>query len=104
MSSTGERYPLEELHTSFARARCIEPHRVDRMMASLSAQGQLTAVVVVKHEARMEIVDGFKRHRAAMEMGWTSLLAAVTETDDPGQWVLMLTLNRGPQSMSVLEE
>lgn len=104
MSGTGELYPMEELQTSFARARCIEPHRVDRMMASLSAQGQLTALVAVKHEARIQIVDGFKRHRAAMEMGWRSLRVVVTETADPGQWVLMLTLNRGPQSMTVLEE
>jgi ParB-like chromosome segregation protein Spo0J len=104
MSATRESYRLEELSTSFVRARCVEPRRVDRMKASLSAQGQLTPLVAVRQAQHVEIVDGFKRYRAATEMGWPSLLVTVQQTEEPGQWVLMLTLNRGPQSMSVLEE
>lgn len=104
MVDAGEHFPMEQLRTTFARARCIEPRHVDRMKASLTAQGQLTALVAVEQEGQLELVDGFKRHLAATEMGWESLRVSVVAVEQPGQWVLMLTLNRGPQSMSVLEE
>lgn len=37
-------------------------------------------------------------------MGWQTLWASVRDLDDRGQWVAMLTLNRGPGSLTVLEE
>jgi ParB/RepB/Spo0J family partition protein len=74
------------------------------MKASLTIHGQLTAVVVVNREKRLELIDGFKRHRAAEQMGWSRLLVRCMEVDEQGQWTAMLALNRGTQSMSVLEE
>jgi ParB/RepB/Spo0J family partition protein len=74
------------------------------MRQSLLAHGQLTPLVVVERPAGLETVDGFKRRAAAAAMGWPSLLVAVRPLDETGQWVTMLALNRGPQSMTVLEE
>jgi ParB/RepB/Spo0J family partition protein len=90
--------------TSYVRVRCLTPRQVEQMKASLTIHGQLTAVVVVNREKRLELIDGFKRHRAAEQMGWSRLLVRCMEVDEQGQWTAMLALNRGTQSMSVLEE
>jgi ParB-like chromosome segregation protein Spo0J len=52
----------------------------------------------------LELIDGFKRRRAAEQMGWTRLRVARMEVDEPGQWAAMLALNRAAHSMTVLEE
>lgn len=96
--------PVGELGTSLARARCSSPGQVDRMKQSLSTHGQLTAVVAVDRKGELEVVDGFKRRAAAQAMEWPTLRACVQELDQTGQWVTMLALNRGSQTMMVLEE
>src|SRR5262249_50528284 len=52
----------------------------------------------------VELVDGFKRLAAATTLGWATLLVAETPLDETGQWATMLLLNRGPSSMTTLEE
>jgi ParB/RepB/Spo0J family partition protein len=96
--------PLARLGTTLARARCSLPTQVERIKQSLSSHGQLTPVVVVERSGTLEIIDGFKRRAAASAMGWSTLRASTVRTDQTGQWGLMLALNRGPQSMSELEE
>ena len=44
------------------------------------------------------------RHRAAEQMGWTTLRVMSMDVDEQGQWAAMLALNRATHSMSVLEE
>lgn len=100
----GERLELSELGTSYGRVKCLAPRQVEQMKASLTAHGQLTALVVVERQERLELIDGFKRHRAAEQMGWTTLRVALMNVDEQGQWAAMLALNRATQSMSVLEE
>lgn len=96
--------PVGELGTSLARARCLSPGQVDRMKQSLATHGQLTAVVALDRKGELDVVDGFKRRAAAQAMGWPTLRASVRELDETGQWVTMLALNRGSQTMMVLEE
>jgi ParB/RepB/Spo0J family partition protein len=74
------------------------------MRQSLAMHGQLTPVIVVERGGRLEIVDGFKRRAAAATMRFETLWASQRELDDQGVWVAMLTLNRGPGSMTVIEE
>jgi ParB/RepB/Spo0J family partition protein len=95
---------VQELGTTLSRARCLTPAQVDRMGRSLAEQGQLTPVIAVAREKRLELVDGFKRRAAAQRLGWTCLTVTVAPYDEKGQWVAMLALNRGAQSMTVLEE
>jgi len=90
--------------TSYGRVRCLAPRQIEQMKASLTAHGQLTALVVVKRQSALELIDGFKRLRAAEQMGWTALRAASMDVDEQGQWAAMLALNRATHSMSVLEE
>jgi len=74
------------------------------MRQSLSMHGQMTAVIAVEREGKLELVDGFKRRAAAVQMGWTDLLVSVRGMNERGVWAAMLTLNRTPGSLSVLEE
>ncbi|MGA2263966.1 MAG: ParB/RepB/Spo0J family partition protein [Acidobacteriota bacterium] len=100
----GEMLDLSEIGTSYGRVRCLAPRQIEQMKASLTAHGQLTAVLVVRRQQRLELIDGFKRRRAEEEMGWTTLRVASMDVDEQGQWAAMLALNRATQSMSVLEE
>ena len=100
----GEMLEIVEIGTSYQRVRCLVPRQIEQMKASLTTHGQLTALVVVNRQHGLELIDGFKRHRAAQQMGWTRLRAIFMEVDEPGQWVAMLALNRATHAMSVLEE
>jgi ParB-like chromosome segregation protein Spo0J len=95
---------LTEIGTSLGRARCPQPAQLSRMRQSLSMHSQMTAVIAVEREGKLELVDGFKRRAAAAQMGWSELLVSVRRLDERGVWVAMLTLNRTPGSLLVLEE
>ena len=96
--------PVESLGTTLSRVRCNQPLLVDRMVKNLSAHGQLTPLVAVEQSGRMEIIDGFKRHRAAQMMSWESLAVRVVKLDETTQWATMLALNRSSRSITELEE
>jgi len=48
---------------------------------SLERHGQLTALTLFVEADRLEILDGFKRVRAARALGWSTLLARIDELD-----------------------
>ena len=74
------------------------------MKQSLSTHGQLTPVVAVMRPEGLELIDGFKRRAAAALLGWATLTVTVRQFDATAQWAAMLLLNRGPSSMTMLEE
>jgi ParB/RepB/Spo0J family partition protein len=100
----GKMLEIRQIETSYGRVRCLVPRQIEQMKASLTQHGQLTTLVVVKRQGRLELIDGFKRHRAAEQMGWTTLRVTSLDVDEQGQWAAMLVLNRATHSMSVLEE
>jgi ParB-like chromosome segregation protein Spo0J len=51
------------------------------MRRSLEQHGQLCALTLFTEPGGLEIVDGFKRVRAARALGWSTLLAHVWELD-----------------------
>jgi ParB-like chromosome segregation protein Spo0J len=62
--------------------RLCDPTSLARVQQSLVRHGQLSAVAVFAPDgARVEIVDGFKRLRAARALGWTELRARVIAID-----------------------
>jgi len=95
---------ISQLGTTLGRARCPQPAQIARMRQSLTTHGQLTPVIAVEREGKLELVDGFKRRAAAAQMGLTELAVSVRSLDERGQWAAMLTLNRPSGSLSVLEE
>jgi ParB/RepB/Spo0J family partition protein len=96
--------PIATIRATLGRARCRQPAQVERMKQSLMTHGQLTPVVAAARPEGVEVVDGFKRLAAATALGWTTLLVVVRPLDETGQWAAMLLLNRGPSSMTTLEE
>jgi ParB-like nuclease domain len=103
-TETAKPCPIGRIGTTLGRARCRQPARIERMKQSLAAYGQLTPLVVVPVREGVELVDGFKRHAAATMLGWPTLVVAERPLDETGQWATMLLLNRGPSSMTTLEE
>ena len=97
--------PLESIATSLGRVRCPQPSRIERLQQSLARHGQLSPVIVVRRQGRLELVDGFKRRRAAERLGWPTLGVAEATLDETAQWVTMLWVNhRGAQSLNEIEE
>jgi ParB/RepB/Spo0J family partition protein len=97
--------PLETIATSLGRVRCPQPSRIERIQQSLARHGQLSPLIVVRRQGVLEVVDGFKRRRAAQALGWPALLVAEASLDETAQWATMLLVNhRGAQSMSEIEE
>jgi ParB-like chromosome segregation protein Spo0J len=103
-TETAKPCPIGTIETTLGRARCCQPVRIERMKQSLAAYGQLTPLVAVPRPEGVELVDGFKRLAAATTLGWSTMVVAVTPLDETGQWATMLLLNRGPSSMTALEE
>ena len=99
-----EMLELPRLGISYGRVRCLMPQQVEQMKLSLAVNGQLTPLMVVRRQDKLELIDGFKRHRAAEQMGWNLLRVMCLDVDEQGQWAAMLALNRATHSMSVLEE
>jgi len=96
--------PIATIGTTLGWARCRLPARIERMKQSLSTHGQLTPLLGAARPEGVELVDGFKRLAAAERLGWPTLELVVRPLDEPGQWATMLLLNRGPSSMTTLEE
>ncbi|HRU95009.1 MAG TPA: ParB N-terminal domain-containing protein [Anaerolineae bacterium] len=96
--------PVASLGTGLHRARCTRPALVGQMAASLQKHGQLTPMVAVERGGKLELIDGFKRHAAALQLGLTTLLVRVAALDETSQWAAMLALNQGPARMTELEE
>jgi ParB-like chromosome segregation protein Spo0J len=65
--------PLEQLGERLAGLRLCEASALSATRRSLSRHGQLTALTVFTVGDGLEIVDGFKRTRAARELGWSAL-------------------------------
>lgn len=96
--------PIATIGTTLGRARCRQPAGIERMKQSLARHGQLTPLVATTRPEGVELVDGFKRLFAAEMLGWSTVLLAMRPLDATGQWAAMLLLNRGPSSMTTLEE
>jgi ParB-like chromosome segregation protein Spo0J len=94
-----EMLKMDAIGTSYQRVRWLVPRQIEQMKASLTAHGQLTPLVVVNRQNGLQLIDGFKWHRAAQQMGWTRLRATWDEVDEPGQLVAMLALNRATHSI-----
>jgi len=70
--------PLGERLSSL---RLCEAAALTTVRLSLEQHGQLTALTLFTAGGTLEIIDGFKRVRAARALGWVSLLARI---DDVG--------------------
>ena len=57
--------------------RLCDAEAATTVRRSLEEYGQLSAVTLFAESGRLEIIDGFKRVRAARALGWTTLVARI---------------------------
>lgn len=92
------------LRETLAGLRVIGEEAVRPMRLSLGRHGQLSAIVVYRGgDEALEVVDGFKRLRAARELAWREVRVRALPVDVVGATVALATLNEG-HGLTELEE
>jgi len=92
----------------YAAFRVVNPSAEAAVLRSLQKYGQLSPVVVNRSEGEgtgpYELLDGFKRFRAAQKLGFEQLKARVLALGVRASKVAILQLNWVGQSVNHLEE
>jgi ParB/RepB/Spo0J family partition protein len=89
----------------FAPLRIVEPQAERAMLHSMEKYGQLTPVAVCRVASdEHELLDGFKRLRAARQLGLAELTARPFELTIRAGKATMLQLNRVGRAISGMEE
>jgi ParB-like chromosome segregation protein Spo0J len=83
--------------------RLCEASALEAMRRSLARHGQMTAVVGFAAGDLVEVIDGFKRLRAARALGWATLRTRVIEIDAVGATLMIATLHE-TRVLTELEE
>ena len=103
VTSEARMAPLGELSERLAALRLEEPAAVQAMRCSLERHGQLDALLVFDAAGPLEVVDGFKRLRAARGLGWSELAVRSCGTSLIDAKVGLVALH-APRGLSELEE
>jgi len=94
---------ITELGESLSALRLCEPAAVDAMGVSLGRYGQINALVVFDTGRNIEVVDGFKRLRAARNLGWPGLEVRFCDADGIEAKLQIAELHSG-RGLTELEE
>ena len=78
--------------------------RIEQIEKSMRVHGQLQPIVVRVHEGGHQVIDGFKRVYAAMDLMIVDMECYLLNVDDQEAKVLLLSYNRTNQSMEAWEE
>lgn len=70
---------LAALGERLSALRLCESAALETVRRSLDEHGQLSALTVFAPDGALEIIDGFKRVRAARALGWSTLLARIDD-------------------------
>ena len=94
----------DELSVQLSRLRLVPPTD-GALAASLRRFGQLSPLVAYRDGAALELIDGFRRLRAAAELGAPERLTVrVLAVDGPRALAALFALHRGAAGLSELEE
>jgi ParB-like chromosome segregation protein Spo0J len=94
---------LSDLGDGLSALRLCDAAALEGMRRSLHRYGQLSAVHVFAEGGQLEILDGFKRVRAARALGLPTLRARVADVDPAGAKVQLLALH-DRRGLTELEE
>jgi ParB/RepB/Spo0J family partition protein len=97
-------WPVAELGLRYRRYRLADEAGERDMVQSLRRHGQITPLVVCRREETLEVLDGFKRAAAAVELGLPSLHCQVLAADERQAKVALLTLHGAGKRLVELEE
>jgi hypothetical protein len=96
--------PVEALGERLSGLRLCEAGAVARMQRSLSSVGQHCSITVFAAEqGQLEVVDGFKRLRAARALGWSELRTHALAVDSAGAKVALSVIH-DQNGLTELEE
>lgn len=104
MSNPIDERSLSEIRETYAALRIINPKADAAMVRSMEVYGQLSPIVCVKTSDGLELLDGFKRLRAARRLQRASIQLVLLETTGRACKAGMISLNRIAQSITDLEE
>ena len=76
------KWPVAELGLRYRRYRLADEAGERDMVQSLRRHGQITPLVVCRREETLEVLDGFKRVVAAVELGLVHLRCQVLAADE----------------------
>ena len=97
--------PVSKIGERFASLRIADPSAERAVLRSLQKYGQLTPVVICRiAPGEHELLDGFKRLRAARQLGYGELIARTLEVSLRACKAAMLQLNRVGRAISGMEE
>jgi ParB-like chromosome segregation protein Spo0J len=94
---------LSALGERLSALRLCESAALETVRRSLDEHGQLSALTVFAPGGAFEIIDGFKRVRAARALGWSTLLARIDHVS-PVDAKLRLRELHGQSKLTELEE
>ena len=97
--------PITRIGERFALLRIVEPQAERIMLHSMQKYGQLTPVVTCRIvPGEHELLDGFKRLRAARQLGFSELTVRPLDVSLRVCKAAMLQLNRVGRAISGMEE
>jgi hypothetical protein len=94
---------VAELGERLSALRLCDRAALAAMRRSLEEHGQLTTVVVFHQDRQLQVIDGFKRMRAAQALGSRTLAARVVDVGSVGAKLRLRELHDG-RGMTELEE
>lgn len=105
MSGAGEPRAVEiaTLGEQLSALRVCDAALLASMRRSLERHGQLAPVALFMQGERLEVLDGFKRVRAARALGWHELVARVDDVTPVEAKLRMRALHEG-RGLTELEE
>jgi len=84
--------------------RSIDRRTVAIIAESFREAGQTAAILVVREDnGGYQVISGYHRVAAAIELGWDKIDAAVLECDERGKRFIKIAENRHRRDLSVLE-
>jgi len=94
---------IASLGERLSALRLCDAEAVTTLRRSLEQHGQLAALTLYAESSRLEIIDGFKRVRAARALGWTTLYARIDEMSSIDAKLRLRELHDG-RGLTELEE
>jgi ParB-like chromosome segregation protein Spo0J len=103
-NAEGRPLPIQELGERYRRYRLADPSAETAMAGSLARYGQLAPVTACRRDGRAELLDGFKRRAAAVQVAWRTLSVRVLDLDERQAKAAIFGLNSVGRRPQELEE
>jgi len=95
---------VNELGDRLSALRLMSEPAQRAIEASLVRYGQLSPVICAREATEVSVVDGFKRLRAAVRLGWSELQVMVHESPDVGASQLLMWQSNEGNGLTDLEQ